>query len=466
MVFSSFIFLFLFLPIALISYFCAPKKFKNFILLIISLFFYAWAENILVVLLIGSSILDYSCGIIIESGRKKLGLTISILFNLLILFSFKYLNFTFDNLYSLFDFLGWNTDSIASVPRIVLPIGISFYTFQTMSYTIDVYRGNVKANRNFIDFAAYVSMFPQLVAGPIIRYADIHTQLKSRIHSMDKFNVGVQRVIIGLAKKVLISDTFASIGDSIFTQDINDLSTPYAWLGIISVTIQFYFDFSGYSDMAIGLGKMFGFDFLENFNYPYISKNMLEFWKRWHISLSSWVRDYVYISLGGNRKGAIWTYFNLVVVFFVIGLWHGASWNFIVWGLFHGTFILIEKGGFDKVLSKLWRPIQHFYMLMVLVTSLVFFRTDNLAQAISFMKKMFVFSNGNETMNSYLNYFHLNFHTLLFLIVAIVFCFPVYKSFMKSKFSWAHNIIVLSLLFLSILYLNADKNIPFLYFRF
>ncbi len=466
MVFSSFIFLFLFLPIALLLYFCAPKKFKNFILLIISLFFYAWSENLLVVLLIASSILDYSCGLIIESGRRKLGLTVSILFNLFILFSFKYLNFTFDNLFALLEYLGFDSNTALNIPRIVLPIGISFYTFQTMSYTIDVYRGNVKANRNFIDFAAYVSMFPQLVAGPIIRYADISLQLKSRDHSIEKFNAGVQRFIIGLAKKVLISDTFASIADSVFTQDIGDLSTPYAWVGIASVTIQYYFDFSGYSDMAIGLGKMFGFDFLENFNYPYLSKTIQEFWRRWHISLSTWFRDYVYISLGGNRKSNLITYRNLLIVFFITGLWHGASWNFIVFGLFHGFFMLLEKMGLAKILKTLWRPIRHFYALLVVMVSFVFFRSENLTDSLLYIKKMFVYSGGNETMNSYLNYFHFNSHTLLFAVVAIVFCFPIYKRFVNSKFSWAHNIIVVSLLFLSIIYLNADKNIPFLYFRF
>ena len=254
-----------------------------------------------------------------------------------------------------------------------------------------MHRGKVKANRNIIDFAAYVCMFPQLVAGPIVRYADINKQLKSRNTSISKFTIGVERFIIGLAKKVLIANTFAAIADGIFAQQLNDLSTLYAWTGVIAYSIQIYFDFSGYSDMAIGLGKMLGFDFLENFNYPYVARSIREFWRRWHISLSTWFRDYVYISLGGNRKGNLQTYLNLFIVFFVTGLWHGSSWNFVIWGLFHGAFLILERLFLGRILKNLWRPLQHIYTLLVVIVGWVFFRIENLSDAILLLKRMFLF---------------------------------------------------------------------------
>ena len=470
MVFSSTIFLFSFLPIVLGIYYLSPSRIRNLILLLASLVFYTWGESKMVVILIISSLLDYACGILIEKGNRKLWITISLLGSISILGCFKYLNFTFDNFKYFLDLFGIQSGFIEQIPYIALPIGVSFYTFQTMSYTIDVYRGHVKANRNLIDYATFVCLFPQLVAGPIVRYADINDQLQKREITIDTFTIGVKRFIIGLAKKVIIANTFASIADNIFAQNTNELSTLYVWLGIISYTIQIYYDFSGYSDMAIGLGKMFGFDFLENFNYPYISRNIREFWRRWHISLSSWFRDYLYISLGGNRKGDFRTYLNLLIVFFITGLWHGASWSFVVWGLYHGLFIVIERVGFGKVLEKTWKPFQHIYTLLIVIVGWVFFRSETLPEAFLFLKKMFSFSSGNIPLNSYLQFFHINIQTLFFLIIAIIFSAPVYKKITNIQFEfktyWIQTAFFLFLFLLTIIYLNADTYNPFIYYRF
>jgi alginate O-acetyltransferase complex protein AlgI len=471
MVFSSVVFLFLFLPIVLIVYYISPNRFKNLVLFVVSLIFYAWGEGKLVLLLLFSSLLSYTFGLLIEKKeKKKLLLIFSVIINLLILGFFKYLNFTFDNLHHLLNFFHLQSDFILKIPQIALPIGISFYTFQAISYTIDVYRGKIQANRNFIDFATYICMFPQLVAGPIIRYADISGQLKKRKVTFETFSIGIERFIIGLAKKVLIANTFASIANYVFVQNIHDLATPMAWLGIISYTIQIYYDFSGYSDMAIGLGKMFGLDFLENFNFPYISKNIREFWRRWHISLSLWFKDYVYISLGGNRKGSMRTYFNLFMVFFVTGLWHGPSWTFIVWGLFHGLFMVIERLGFGKVLDRLWRPIQHVYTLLIIIVAWVFFRADTISDAFLYLEKMFYYSTGSETLNSYLLFFNVNPHAIFFFLIAVIFCCPVYtkirNKYLVEKYQWLHVVLLFALFFISVVYLSVSLYNPFIYFRF
>jgi alginate O-acetyltransferase complex protein AlgI len=470
MVFSSAIFLFSFLPLALGLYYLAPNKMKNFVLLFTSLVFYTWGEDKIVVIMLLSATVDFSCGILIEKGRKKIGLLISLFTNLSLLLFFKYFNFTFDNFNALLECIGQGDSAIKNLPKIALPIGISFYTFQTLSYTIDVYRGHVKANRNFIDFAAFVTMFPQLVAGPIVRYADINDQLKSKDISFDNFAIGAERFIIGLAKKVLIANTFAAIADDIFALNINELSMLYAWIGILAYSIQIYFDFSGYSDMAIGLGRMFGFKFLENFNYPYISTSIRDFWRRWHISLSSWFRDYVYISLGGSRISKTRTYINLFLVFFVTGLWHGSSWNFVVWGLFHGLFIVIERIGFDKILPSLWKPFQHIYTLLVVLIGWVFFRAETLQEAWIYLQKMFWPSVNSVAVNSYLDFFHFNPRVMFFSLIAIIFCMPVYSYFDKfsdsTSFYIVRTIVLLLLFLLSLIYLGADSYNPFIYFRF
>ncbi|WP_417603124.1 MBOAT family O-acyltransferase [Owenweeksia hongkongensis] len=421
-------------------------------------------------LLLLSALTDFYCGRIIHYGYRKIGLTISLIFNLAILGYFKYLDFTFDNLSRIAHSFGFAQGTIPDVAGIALPIGISFFTFQTMSYTIDVYRGNVKADNNLLNFATYVCLFPQLVAGPIVRYSDISHQLNLRIISSDKFADGCERFIIGLAKKVLIANSFAAIADDIFKQNLQDLSTPYAWLGILAYTFQIYFDFSGYSDMAIGLGKMLGFDFPENFNYPYISKSIREFWRRWHISLSTWFRDYVYISLGGNRKGNVHTYINLLIVFFVTGLWHGASWNFVIWGLFHGFFMIIERMGFGKILSKIPVILQRFYTLVIVIVGWVFFRAETLSEALTYVKTMFIYTSGNSALSSYLSFFHINLHTLFAVFFAVLFSTPFYpkaeKFFTRKKLSWFRPIALLLLFITTIIYLGAGTYNPFIYFKF
>ncbi|WP_417608920.1 MBOAT family O-acyltransferase [Owenweeksia hongkongensis] len=470
MVFSSPIFLFLFLPLVFAVYFLAPKKLRNVALLVFSLIFYSWGEGRLVILLLLSALTDFYCGRIIHYGYRKIGLTISLIFNLAILGYFKYLNFTFENLSRIAQSLGFAEGTIPDVAGVALPIGISFFTFQTMSYTIDVYRGNVKADNNLLNFATYVCLFPQLVAGPIVRYSDISHQLNLRIISSDKFADGCERFIIGLAKKVLIANSFAAIADDIFKQNLQDLSTPYAWLGILAYTFQIYFDFSGYSDMAIGLGKMLGFDFPENFNYPYISKSIREFWRRWHISLSTWFRDYVYISLGGNRKGNVHTYINLLIVFFVTGLWHGASWNFVIWGLFHGFFMIIERMGLGKTLSKIPVILQRLYTLVIVIVGWVFFRAETLSEALIYVKTMFIYNSGNSALSNYLSFFHINLHTLFAVFFAVLFSTPFYpkaeKFFTRKKLSWFRPIALLLLFVTTIIYLGAGTYNPFIYFKF
>ncbi|MGB0177282.1 MAG: MBOAT family O-acyltransferase [Owenweeksia sp.] len=424
----------------------------------------------IVLIMLLSAVIDFSCGLIISKGRRKTGLWLSIFSNLAILGFFKYFNFTFDNLGYLLHTLGVEATWVRELPLIMLPIGVSFYTFQTMSYTIDVYRGKVQASRRFIEFATYVTMFPQLVAGPIVRYAEIQKQLVKKNLSWAGFSVGVERFIIGLAKKVLIANTFATIADDIFRQNTADLSSSYAWLGIIAYTFQIYFDFSGYSDMAIGLGRMLGFHFPENFNFPYISKSIREFWRRWHITLSAWFRDYLYISLGGNRKGSGRTYLNLVIVFFVTGLWHGASWNFVIWGLFHGLFMIIERGGTGKILVTLPKVIQHLYALLVVVVGWVFFRVEHISDAWLYLGKMFWPSSGSGSVVSYLDFFHLNWRTGFFLVVATIFSVPLLSRVKPHSFSekrQAFRVFWMLLLFaLSLLYIGADTYNPFIYFRF
>lgn len=473
MIFSSVIFLFLFLPVFLALYFISPIKYRNVTLLLFSILFYSWGEKLIVFVMLGSTVLDFFAAQIIESGKKKIGLFISILANLGFLFFFKYSNFTFDNFNLLLDKLGLYSEALSNLPKIALPIGISFYTFQTLSYSIDVYRGNIKANRSFIDFATYVTMFPQLVAGPIIRYADIYTDLKERVTTSTDFAIGCERFIVGLAKKVLLANTFAYVADQIFGLPNYSLSSPIAWLGIICYSFQIYYDFSGYSDMAIGLGRILGFKFLENFQYPYISQSIKEFWRRWHISLSHWFRDYVYISLGGNRKGPFRTYLNLGIVFFVTGLWHGASWNFVVWGFIHGFFLIIERMGFDKVLEKLWKPVRHFYALFIAVNAWVFFRADDLPSAIDYFSAMYGLNGANQSLVSVSRY--INVESLLMTIFAIIFASPLYlrlKSYLESRESSSiifTSVFVVSLLFifiLSIIYVSASSYNPFIYFRF
>lgn len=351
MVFSSLVFLFVFLPVILILYYISSNKYKNYLLLIASLFFYAWGEPTYVLIMILSIIVNYICGLLVEENKKtiikKFGLILAIVFNILMLGVFKYSGFLVSNINNI---LNINLP----LPKIALPLGISFFTFQAMSYVIDVYKKDAKVQRSILNLSLYISLFPQLVAGPIVRYQTIADQIDYREHNISKFGEGVNRFIIGLSKKVILSNSLGMLADAVFNTSVEDLTIISSWLGIIAYSLQIFFDFSGYSDMAIGLGKMFGFEFLENFNYPYISQSASEFWRRWHISLGSWFRDYVYFPLGGSRKGTLRTYINLFIVWFLTGFWHGASWTFIAWGLYFGVLIGMEKAFLEKnILQKL-----------------------------------------------------------------------------------------------------------------
>ena len=392
MLFSSIIFLYFYLPLVLLAYYIVGKNLRNSMLLLASLFFYAWGETIYVLILIGSICMNYIIGLSIQATIKKrksgsLYLSIGILLNLLPLFFFKYYVFMAETINAII----LNQPAAIHIPEIHLPIGISFFTFQAISYLVDVYRGDADIQRNPLKLALYISLFPQLIAGPIVRYQDVYKQISHRQIERTDFEVGILRFVVGLGKKVLIANNIGLVADHIFSLPMGQISSSMAWLGIIAYTLQIYFDFSGYSDMAIGLGRMFGFKFLENFNYPYISQSIREFWQRWHISLSSWFRDYLYIPLGGNRCSAWRTYFNLITVFFLCGLWHGASWTFIAWGLFHGFFIALERTVIGKYIAMLPRPIRHCYVLLVVMIGWVFFRAENIEYALNYIQTLFRF---------------------------------------------------------------------------
>ena len=395
MIFSSVIFLFLFLPFCLALYFLAPKKGRNLFLFFASLIFYAWGEGLYVLLLLISIFINYSSGMLIDHHRGSSGsrvyLAIAIVLNLSLLAFFKYANFVVSNLNAILPIFGAGPFHLT---RIHLPIGISFYTFQALSYVVDVYRQKITAQKNIINFSAYLSLFPQLVAGPIVRYAHIAKEMVSRSTSRTDFAEGGKQFLFGLAKKMLIANSVAKVADQLFSLPAADLTTGLAWLGAICYTLQIYFDFSGYSDMAIGLARIFGFHYPENFNYPYISRSIREFWRRWHISLSTWFRDYLYLPLGGNRQTPTRTYLNLVTVFLLCGLWHGASWNFVIWGLFHGLFLAAERTFLGRGLNALPRPVQHLYALLIVVVGWVLFRTESMTQAVSYLSAMSGFAQG------------------------------------------------------------------------
>jgi len=385
MVFSSPIFLFVFLPAVLAAYFLLRQRLSNLTLLTASLIFYAWGEQSYVLLMLGSSLLNYVFGLLVGNGDKKLSarvvLAIAVVFNLGLLAAFKYTGFFIDTLNRVSSWVGITPlDPVETH----LPIGISFFTFQALSYVVDTYRGETKALRNPLDVALYISLFPQLIAGPIVRFREIADQIRHRVQDMSHISWGVTRFTLGLAKKVLVANVVAVPADRIFGLPADELTFGLAWLGMICYTLQIYFDFSGYSDMAIGLGSIFGFRFPENFNYPYVSRSIQEFWRRWHITLSSWFRDYVYIPLGGSRGSRLATYRNLVTVFLLCGLWHGASWNFILWGAYHGAFLVIERVGFKDLLSRGPRWLQHSYLLLVVMLGWVLFRAEDIGFALSY----------------------------------------------------------------------------------
>jgi len=483
MVFSSPIFLFGFLPLALILYFLSPRIVKNYSLLACSLIFYAWGEVFYLALMLVSIISNYFVGLLIHksqtsshySNLPKIWITTGIVINISLLGVFKYANFICDNINAVLSIVNIPTIDLEPVH---LPLGISFFTFQAISYIVDVYKKEVPAQKNIFNLALYISLFPQLIAGPIVRYHDIASQIIKRTHSIDKFASGVRRFIMGLAKKMLIANSVGVIADSVFELGGDELTLPLAWIGIIAYSLQIFFDFSGYSDMAIGLGKMFGFHFLENFNYPYISTSLREFWRRWHISLSTWFRDYVYIALGGSRRSPVRVYINLLIVFILTGIWHGASWNFLIWGLFHGLFLATEHAGFSKVLKKVWRPITHLYLLLVVVVGWVIFRSDTIPQALSYMKSMVSVSNLHTSTYRYS--LVLSYETLSALIIGIIICTPIFpklKSHLEKTFEnntmkmflfvyFPQTAILVALLIISSSKIAASTYNPFLYFRF
>ena len=459
MVFSSLLFLYVFLPLALFLYYVSPKKIKNFTLFILSLIFYAWGEPIYVGIMLFSSVFDYFNGRLLnkfkETWKRKAVLILSVVVNIGLLFFFKYYNFLIDNLNYIFHLN-------ISASRLTLPLGISFYTFQTLSYTIDVYRKEVEASNNFFDYSAYVAMFPQLVAGPIVRYIDIFKQLNNRNFTDKSIGYGIKRFIYGLAKKVLIANKLGALYKIVLEKNIFELSSSMAWLGILAFTLQIYFDFSGYSDMAIGLGRMLGFDFLENFNFPYISKSITEFWRRWHMSLSLWFKSYVYIPLGGNRVKLPRQIFNLFITWFLTGFWHGADFNFILWGLYYFLLLTLEKFLLKDALEKAPNIIKHIYAIFFIIIGWVIFEFK-VQEIIPFIKAMFNFKNfaSKETI------FYLREYGF-YLILATLLSFGALKKLIDKdrETSYLEIVFLFILLVLVTMALISEAYNPFLYFRF
>lgn len=436
----------------------SPYRFKNLVLFIFSLIFYAWGEPIYIFIMIFSIFSDYIHAIIIDKNRgnikSKIALISSIIVNLSLLTFFKYSDF----LISIYNNVSNNNIAMLNL---ALPIGISFYTFQTMSYSIDVYRNEAPVQKNILSLATYITLFPQLVAGPIVRYSDIARDLNHRTHSFDKIYDGVCRFIIGLSKKVILANNLGIIWFNIKNISYNSLSVGTAWLGIICFTLQIYFDFSGYSDMAIGLGKIFGFEFLENFNYPYISKSITEFWRRWHISLGVWFKDYVYIPLGGNRCSKRKWLFNLLVVWFLTGLWHGASFNFIIWGLYFGFILILEKTFLLEKLKQLPTFISHIYTIFLILISFVLFDITELSNVFDYYRSMFNFSN---TLFDTTFYYYL-VPNILLLIIGIFASTPIFKNIL-TKYPLLKFLTLIFGLILSTSFLVDSTFNPFLYFRF
>ena len=481
MVFSTSIFIYLFLPITLLIYYIAPKKSKNFIILLSGLVFYSWGEPIYVVVMLISTMIDYFAGLVMNhfEGKKlprKLCLIVSVVMNLGLLGVFKYSGFIAENINAIagsqiIDINNMNFFGIDFLPMNMLPIGISFFTFQSMSYTIDLYMGNVKVQKNPISFAAFVTLFPQIVAGPIVRYIDVAEQLKKRNESIEHFAQGVWRFSIGLGKKVILANTIGELFDPISNSAQSELSVAASWLGIIAYTFQIYFDFSGYSDMAIGLGKMFGFDFLENFNYPYISTSITDFWRRWHMSLSSWFRDYVYIPLGGNRKGKARQCLNIMIVWFLTGFWHGANWNFMLWGVYFGVILLCEKLFLGKALKKIPAFFQHLYALLFIVIGWGIFSYEDFGKLTQNFKNMF--GAGGLPLINHQTVFWLAQYAVTIVILVIASTQLPKKLCLKLQIKCPEicgcilqPLCALTLLAVSTAYLAGNSFNPFLYFRF
>lgn len=471
MYFSSMTFLWVFLPLTLLLYLLAEHFGKNragnLVLLLASLLFYAWGEPVYIVLLLCSVAMNYLFGLLLtgKSGNeRKALLACSVALNIGLLGFFKYYNFfaSYGN-----QLLGGDYLPMSSF---ALPLGISFYTFQAMSYVIDVYRGEVSAQKNFFSLLLYISLFPQLVAGPIVKYRDVEAQLSGRVSTYEKRAYGVKRFLYGLSKKVLLSNVFGRYVDMVLGFEAAKLSTGLVWLAMLLYTFQIYYDFSGYSDMAIGLGSMFGFSFRENFRYPYVAQSIQEFWRRWHISLSTWFKEYVYIPLGGNRRGTARTYVNLFVVFLLTGFWHGASLTFVFWGIFHGAFMVIERLGFARVLEK--NPLKilnHAYAWLVIICGWVLFRADGMTKGLALWKAMFVYQKGEYNL-----FTCLNAEVALSLLCGFLLCgvlqtrLPKLKEALydRQEASVVQTICLAALFLLCIVSLSADSYNPFIYFRF
>ena len=485
MLFSAAVFVFLFLPVLLLLHFLSPRPLRNLLLLSASLLFYVWGEKQYILVLLASIALNYTMGLWLDhtqtSRGRRLAVALAVFGNLGLLATFKYAVFLVENLNVALAALHLGA---VPVPQIHLPLGISFFTFHALSYVIDIYRREVRAMKNPITFALYISFFPQSIAGPIVRYSDLAAQLVRRTISREGFADGVRRFIFGLSKKMLIANTLAQPADAIFGLPSEALSAGLAWLGIVCYSLQIYFDFSGYSDMAIGLARMFGFDFKENFHYPYVSRSITEFWRRWHISLSSWFRDYLYIPLGGNRRGALRTYLNLLAVFFLCGLWHGASWAFVCWGLYHGLFLVLERAGLGRRLEATPAPVRHAYTLLAVLVGWVFFRANSFAHAASFLTAMA--GLGSATAVEYLPAAFLRTDVVLALLAGIVGSAPLlpwlrdlhagqlaawlrrprWAGLLEASFAGvavaAHALLLLA----STMMLAAGTYNPFIYFRF
>ncbi|ASW42446.1 alginate O-acetyltransferase [Clostridium isatidis] len=469
MVFNSQTFIFLFLPITLIIYFFVGNRFKNYILLITSLIFYAWASVNHTFLLLIYILINYILGILISNFKNnnrntsKIILTIGVIINLFILFYYKYFDFSIKVTNHLFN---------TSIPLkyIALPLGISFISFQAISYIVDIYRGDAVVNKNPFYVALYMSLFPKVTSGPIIKYKHIDEQIRNRSITIEKFSYGIERFIFGLAKKVIISDILGNMSDDIFSVLNTGIDTPSSWIAIICYTLQIYFDFSGYSDMAIGLANMFGFNFIENFNYPYISKSIREFWRRWHISLSTWFKEYLYIPLGGNRKGSTRTLINLLIVFFATGIWHGASPNFIIWGFWHGLFMVIERLIKDKDwYKKIPNFIKLILTLFIVMLGWVFFRVNSISEAIKFIAIMFGIKQYDYVSFDY-RYF-LNTKLIVWIIIGAVLSTPlisnIFKKYKNIKgFELVKTILIGILFIISIIFIVNSTYSPFIYFQF
>lgn len=469
MVFSESVFIYLFFPIVMALYFIWNNlKYRNAVLLIFSLLFYSWGEPKYIILMLLASFVAYIGGLFIEkyenekaNSKKKFVFILTVVCLVANLLIFKYLNFFCNNIEVI-------TGIDIPIKKIALPIGISFYTFQILSYVIDLYKGVIGVQKNFFYLTLYVSFFPQLIAGPIVRYQTIEDEIRNRNSSLDDVTVGMKRFIIGLAKKVIIANNVAKIAESIYSSDASEFGTLFYWIAAIAYTLQIYFDFSGYSDMAIGLGRIFGFHFLENFNYPYVSKSVTEFWRRWHISLSTWFRDYVYIPLGGNRvKKSRWL-FNIFVVWCLTGFWHGAEWNFVMWGLYYCALLLIEKLFLHKILERLPKFVSWIYTMVLVIIGWVMFNLVDFGQMLHALKMMFVYQP-SDFMGGLINDSSL-LYGFIYIPLGIIFSFPWLKTKNEEEkgviMLIAENVIYLIFFFVCIMYTISSSYNPFIYFRF